>query len=217
MADATTGVAHANARVSTMPKLSPPSEGATSAFADSSSAVRSSWLRKPRISIPSSAMRSRASSRRTESGSAPAMRRVAPVRRRISGQARRSTGSPLRRSWRPAKTMRCSRSPGLGARRDQDAVRDDLVLPRVVARRRLARLRRGRDAVVDPVGHEAPHRLGEPQPAEVAGRVPGRDDRAVPERERRDARDGRHRLVQVQDVEPLALEDRAGSGRSSAG
>ena len=34
-------------------------------------------------------------------------------------------------------------------------------------------------------------------------------DRAVPERERRDARNRRHRLVQVQDVEPLALEDPA--------
>ena len=32
MSDATTGSAHANARVSTMPKLSSPSDGATSAF-----------------------------------------------------------------------------------------------------------------------------------------------------------------------------------------
>ena len=34
MSEATTGVAQANARVSTMPKLSPPSDGATNAFAD---------------------------------------------------------------------------------------------------------------------------------------------------------------------------------------
>ena len=42
MSDATTGVAHASARVSTIPKLSPPRDGATSAFADSSSAVNRS-------------------------------------------------------------------------------------------------------------------------------------------------------------------------------
>src|SRR6188472_1448129 len=41
MSEATTGVAQANARVSTMPKLSPPSEGATSAFAARSSSVSS--------------------------------------------------------------------------------------------------------------------------------------------------------------------------------
>ena len=34
MSDATTGVAHANARVSTIPKLSPPSDGASSALVD---------------------------------------------------------------------------------------------------------------------------------------------------------------------------------------
>ena len=43
MSEATTGVAHANARVSTIPKLSPPSDGATSAFAARSSAVSASW------------------------------------------------------------------------------------------------------------------------------------------------------------------------------
>ena len=41
MSDATTGVAHAKARVSTIPKLSPPREGATSAFA------RQQLLREP--------------------------------------------------------------------------------------------------------------------------------------------------------------------------
>ena len=54
MSEATTGVAHANARVSTMPKLSPPSDGATSAFAASSVAVSSSCERKPTTSMPSS-------------------------------------------------------------------------------------------------------------------------------------------------------------------
>src|SRR5918994_920154 len=112
MSDATTGVAQAKARVRTIPKLSPPSEGATSAFADASSMVRSSWLRKPRTSMPSSETRSRVSRSRTASGSAPAIRRRAPVRRRISGHARKSTCSPFRGSWRPANTSRCSRPPG---------------------------------------------------------------------------------------------------------
>ena len=40
MSDATTGVAQANARVSTMPKLSPPSDGARSAFVERSRSVR---------------------------------------------------------------------------------------------------------------------------------------------------------------------------------
>ncbi len=42
MSDATTGVAAASGRVNTIPKLSPPSDGATSAFAWSSSAVKRS-------------------------------------------------------------------------------------------------------------------------------------------------------------------------------
>jgi hypothetical protein len=112
MSDATTGVAHANARVSTIPKLSPPSDGATSAFAVSSSAVSASWLRKPSASIPSASTLFRVRRSRTISGSAPTMRRRTPVRLRISGQARRSTAMPLRGSWRPTKTIRCSRSRG---------------------------------------------------------------------------------------------------------
>ena len=48
--------------------------------------------------------------------------------------------------------------------------------------------------------------IAEPHPAELAGRMVRADHRAVPERERRDARDRRHRLVQVQHVEPLPLE-----------
>ena len=57
-----------------MPKLSPPSDGATSALAPSSSPVSSSCERKPTTSMPSSGTRSRASSSRTASGSAPATR-----------------------------------------------------------------------------------------------------------------------------------------------
>ncbi len=95
-----------------MPKLSPPSEGATSAFAELSSRVSSSWERKPTTSMPASETRRRVSSSRTASGSAPATRRVAPVRRWISGQARRRTCSPFRGSCRPAKTTVWSRPPG---------------------------------------------------------------------------------------------------------
>ena len=62
--------------------------------------------------MPSSETRSRVSSSRTASGSAPAIRSRAPVRRRISGQARSRICSPFRGSCRPAKTTRCSRPPG---------------------------------------------------------------------------------------------------------
>ena len=112
MSEATTGVAHANARVSTIPKLSPPSDGATSTLAAVSSSVNASCSRKPSTSIPSSGTRSRVSRSRTASGSAPTMRNLAPVRRRISGHARSITCRPLRGSCRPAKRMRCSRPPG---------------------------------------------------------------------------------------------------------
>ena len=112
MSDATTGVAQAIARTSTIPKLSPPSDGATSAFAASSSSVNSSCGRKPSTSTPSSGVRRRVISSRTASGSAPQMRSVAPVRARISGHARSRTCSPLRASCRPAKTTRFSRPAG---------------------------------------------------------------------------------------------------------
>ena len=61
--------------------------------------------------MPSSEIRSRASSRRTASGSAPTTVRRSPVREWISGHARSSTCRPLRGSCLPAKTTRCSRPP----------------------------------------------------------------------------------------------------------
>ena len=79
MSEATTGVAQANASVSTMPKLSPPSEGATKALAFSSSSVRSRSETKPSASMLSSGIRWRVNNRRTCSGSAPTTRRRAPV------------------------------------------------------------------------------------------------------------------------------------------
>ena len=159
MSDATTGVAHAKARVSTMPKLSPPSEGATSAFAEASSAVRSAWLRKPSTSIPSSGTRRRDRRSRTASGSAPAIRSRAPVRRRISGQARSRTCEPLARLLPAGEDDVMLTAARVGLRGDEDAVRNDLVLARQPPLRRLrapARRRRcdGRSA-----------RRGSPRPA----------------------------------------------------
>ena len=105
-------MAVANASTSTIPKLSPPSAGETNNFDDASSASRSSFGTMPSTSMPSSSKCIRACRRRYWSGSVPISRRRAPVRRRISGQTRSSTGSPLRASWRPTKTMRCSRCSG---------------------------------------------------------------------------------------------------------
>ena len=112
MSDATTGNAHAKARVSTMPKLSPPIDGAASAFADNSSSVNSSWLRKPSTSIPSPDTPSRRWSSPTASGSAPISRSRAPVAACTVGHARSRTCSPFRGSCRPTNAMRCSRLPG---------------------------------------------------------------------------------------------------------
>src|SRR6187200_2410432 len=109
MSEATTGVAHANARVSTIPKLSPPSEGASSAFVELRRSVSASCERNPTTSMPASGIPSRVSSRRTANGSAPATTSRAPVRRRSSGQARRRMWRPLRGSCRPAKTTVWSR------------------------------------------------------------------------------------------------------------
>ena len=62
--------------------------------------------------MPSSGTRSRVSTSRTASGSAPTSRSRAPVRRWISGHARSSTCMPLRGSCRPMKTTRSSRFAG---------------------------------------------------------------------------------------------------------
>ena len=115
MSDATTGTAHAKPRVSTMPKLSWPTDGTASAFARSSSAVSFSCGRKPRMSMPSLGIRCRASRSCTASGSAPTSRSRAPVRRWMSGHAFSSTGIPLRRSWRPMNTIVSSRLAGSAA------------------------------------------------------------------------------------------------------
>ena len=148
MSDATTGVAHASARVSTMPKLSPPSDGATSAFAASSSAVNALLVEEAEhvdaVVRHAQAAHEQPDAQRVGADDAQVRARSAagsPATRE------RSTCRPLRCSWRPAKTMRCSRPRRLGGGRDQHAVRDDLVLAGEPAlRRRRAPSRRRRCA-----------------------------------------------------------------------
>ena len=168
------------------------------------------------MSMPSSDMRSRVSSSRTASGSAPTTRRRAPVRRRTSGQARSSTWQTLPRLLPAGEDDLVLAAVRVRLRRDQHAVRDDFVVARQPRRGGLARVRRHGDPVVEPVGEEAPRRLADLHPAERAVRVERRDDRHPRDRERRDADRRRHRLVDVEHVEALALRARAGSRARSA-
>ena len=138
--EATTGVPEANASVSTMPKLSPPSDGAHSRSASPSSCHFSASSTWPAISMPSGS----SSSGSTSSAVAPAtVRRACTPAPRSASKARSSTGRPLRSSARPTKSdlgaRRCGRAPS-GPRRGQvHAVRDDPVAAAVVALRRPAR------------------------------------------------------------------------------
>ena len=158
MSDATTGSAQANARVSTIPKLSPPSDGAISAFVRESRLVSSSCGRKPRMSMPASEIRSRVSSSRTASGSEPQIWSRAPVRAWISGQARSSTWRPLRGLLASREGDRVLATRRVDVVRDEHAVRDDLVVAGKPARRRLARTLRDGDPLVDPAREESPGR-----------------------------------------------------------
>ena len=216
MSEATTGVAQANARVSTIPKLSPPSDGAAIALAPSSSSVSRSWGRKPRISIPSDGVRSFAIKSLTASGSAPMTRRVAPVKRRGS-PARRGAGS-TGLCVPPAAPRGSVLATGrVGLWRDQHAVRDHFVVGGRVPVRGGPRLLRHRDTGIDPVEQEPPDRYRHPRPAELARGVERRDDGALRHRERCDTECRRQRFVEVEQVELLPLErlldppDRAGA------
>jgi hypothetical protein len=90
--------------------------------------------------------------------------------------------------------------------RDQDAVRDHLVVTGQPALGRLAGALGDRDPVVEPVDEEPPDRLAEPHPAQIAGRVEGPDHRRRGDGQRGRTRGRRHRFVQVENVEALALE-----------
>ena len=91
----------------------------------------------------------------------------------------------------------------------EHAVRDDLE----VAAEPFCRGRAGAlghcDPLVDAIHQERPRRHAEPHPAEVARGVVRRDDWRPREREDRDADRRGHRLVEVEHVELLALEDAA--------
>ena len=89
-----------------------PIDGATSAFARSSVSVSSSWLRKPTTSIPSSETRSRVSSSRTASGSAPATVSRSPGARADLGPRAEQHLQPLSRLLTAREDDRCSRPPG---------------------------------------------------------------------------------------------------------
>ena len=105
MSDATTGVPEANASVSTIPKLSPPSDGAQSRSAWPSRRHLSASSTRPASSTPSGS----SSSGSTSPGSGPAtIRRALTSAPRSASKARSSTGSPLRSSARPTNRMRSS-------------------------------------------------------------------------------------------------------------
>jgi hypothetical protein len=102
MREATTGVDEANASVSTMPKLSPPSEGAQSRSASPSRRHFSSSVTRPATTTPSVSRSSGA----TSSSVAPAtVSRASTPAPRSASNARSSTGSPLRPSARPTNRI----------------------------------------------------------------------------------------------------------------
>ena len=192
MSDATTGVAHANARVSTIPKLSPPSDGRDEQPCRLQLGGELVLAEPPRgCRCPSREKPCRRASQRTERGSAPTRRSRAPVRLWISGQARSSTGSPLRGSLRPMKTTFARGRPGR-----RSAVRTPLGI--TSNGRRCAAPRRGGP----PPRRRCAGRSGSPRaphstPADripteaVTRRVAGGDDRAGRRRERERREDRR--------------------------
>ena len=206
MSEATTGVAVANASTSTRPKLSPPSAGDTNSFAAASSGphlVRDDAEHVDAVVVEPQARVQQAVLQRV--GADQTQPRA--VRRWISGHARSSTGSPLRASWRPMKTTWCSRSAGVRVLGDDDTVRHDL------ERRRAASALPTRAAIGDTAMRASTRSTRNPQTAAPAASSRGRRRRATcatighcAKRERRDADRGRHRLVQVDDVEPLLAQ-----------
>ena len=111
MAEAITGVPAANASVSTMPKLSPESDGAQRTSAACSSAHSSSSETRPRMSIEPSSSGS-GSQRLTSSSPAPITVSRAGTCSTRALKAVSRIGSPLRSSGRPTKRTRSS-SPGV--------------------------------------------------------------------------------------------------------
>ena len=108
MSEATTGVEEANASVSTIPKLSPPSEGAQRMSASPSRRHFSSSVTRPATCTPSGS----SSSGATSSSVAPAtVSRASTPAVRSASKARSSTGRPLRASARPTNRSSSGPSP----------------------------------------------------------------------------------------------------------
>ena len=225
MSEATTGVPAAKASVSTMPKLSPPSDGAHRTSASASTASFSSSLHLPCATTSRGSSMSGA----RPSSSTPTTCSVAGMCSRSASKARSRTGRPLRSTAWPMKAIRSGSSGVAGCAR--------------------ARRRRRRRRHVDPVGddpvrpaEEAPPgpggglRDGDPhvqavQPparAEEVRQVVGedvlrvaverRDERRVDGHQRVPAGDRRDRLVQVHDVvAALELAAQRDDGRDAVG
>ena len=205
MSEATTGVAHAKARVMVMPKLSLPSDGATSSFAAASSCgerlvVDEAEHVDPLLRHPQPGEQQPygegIGAEHAQADPAAAQARPGPKQHR----------QPLARVVAAGEDDAVAAVPRVDALRDLDAVRDHLVLARRVGGGGEARLLRDGDAQVDPVEEEAPQRVREQAPGRVAGRVERRDGRPVPEGERRRAEHRGERLVHVEEVEALARE-----------
>ena len=152
-----------------------------------------------------------------------------PVRSCTPGHARRRTGRPLRGSLRPMKTTFPFRPPGR-PRAEVDPVRDHLEGPADVRLGCAARRLGHGDPLVDPPRQHSPEKPAERIPAEpLPRRVAGDDERARSRGERVGREHRRQRLVDVDDVEALALpdathaqhrlraEDDVGEGRRSRG
>ena len=221
MSEAMTGVPAANASVSTMPKLSPPSDGAASTSAASSTAdlVASSTL--PSAVTP----RGSISSGESSSAVGPITVSSQGMCSRSASKARSSRGRPLRGTAWPTNAI-CSVSPrrpgGGGARPgriDADAVGDH---PVVAAEPAAAGPGGGfRDG--DPDVQAVEHPPGADQVGDAVGQPLGRvgverPDQRQPGPIRRDpAGQRRHRLVDVDDVVAAACAARGAARRCRAG
>ena len=155
MFEATTGVLEANASVRTIPKLSPPSEGAQSRSASPSSRHFSSSDTRPAISTPSGSSRSGA----TSSPVAPATVRRASTpasRKRLEGAQQHGQALAALGAADEQDVERAAGPPGIGAGRAQvHAVGDDAVAAAVEPARGPLRGLGHRDARAQ-LGVEAP-------------------------------------------------------------
>ena len=156
--------------------------------------------------MPASSKRIRACSSRYCSGSVPISRSRAPVCPVDLRPGPQERGQPLARVVPPDEDDVIEPRLRLGVIGDQDSVRNDAVVAGMPARGRLRGHRRHGDPGVDPVDQEAPEVTAGAEPLELSVGVPGGDQRAAGERECGHADRGRHRLVQVEDVELLLDE-----------